>query len=113
MSAAGDHKGHSSCLERACGGPDEFALQIDVEDGKVKAASLALPQGIRQIVAAGMNAMAQRFEEILEHHGDQRLVFDDENGAALFHSVADTKLARGRNYFQRVASTLRAASDSS
>jgi hypothetical protein len=27
-----------------------------------------------------LNRVAERIEEVLEHHGDERLVFDDQDG---------------------------------
>ena len=39
-------------------------------------------------VAAGRDVVPERHEEILEHHRDQRLVFDDQDGARPGHAIA-------------------------
>ncbi len=60
--------------------PDAFALQIDVEDGQVETALLGLGQRLADRVAGAANRMTHRFEEILEHHRNQRLILDNQDG---------------------------------
>ena len=60
--------------------PDVLAFQVHVKDGEVEAASLDLLQRALNRIAGPSNRVAERIEEVLEHHGDERLVFDDQDG---------------------------------
>ena len=76
-------------------GPDALALQIDVENGDVEAALVGLGQCIAYGFSCLADRMAERFEEILEHHRDERLVLNDQD-AALPHAVTDKGSLRAR-----------------
>ena len=60
-------------------GPHAFALQIDVEDGEVEAVGLDHGERLGHAFARPAHAMAERLDKVLEHHGDERFVFDDED----------------------------------
>src|SRR5690606_21898084 len=67
-------------------------LQLDVDDGDVEAPPIAAINGFLERFTGADHVMAKRFEKILEHHGNEGLVFDDEDRSSVRH-VPD--LARG------------------
>jgi hypothetical protein len=50
---------------------------LHVEDRDFEAAGLDVAKRRLDVIAASDDPVTERFEEILEHHRDQRLVLDD------------------------------------
>ena len=80
MAARSDDEGNTLAAQQARDWPHILAFQVDIEDGEIEPAAIRLLERLRDIVAGAVNIVAKRFEEILEHHGDEGLVFDDEDG---------------------------------
>src|SRR4051794_5560203 len=80
MAAGGEHVGDALLGETVGDRPDTLAVQIDVDDGDVEAPLLDPRQRVGQSLAGGGDPVAEGFEEILEHHRDERLVLDDQHG---------------------------------
>ena len=60
--------------------PDLLAVpQADVEDRDVEAAGLDMAERLLDRFRSWRRPVAERLEEILEHHRDQRLVLDDQD----------------------------------
>ena len=58
--------------------PDLLAvLELDVDDGDVEAARLDMFERRGDAVAGRDHLVAERIEEVLEHHRDERLVLDE------------------------------------
>lgn len=61
--------------------PDMLAiLEVNIENGQIEPAFIDPRLGIRNAIDGADDAVAKRIQKILQHHGDERLVFDDENG---------------------------------
>ncbi|MEA3016031.1 MAG: hypothetical protein QOI38_753 [Sphingomonadales bacterium] len=95
MAAGGEDEGLAGVGEAVGDRPDGLAvLELDVDDRDVETAALDMRQRVLEALAGADDAVAERVEEILEHHRDQRLVFDDEDGTPPGHGATLRQLFR-------------------
>src|SRR5689334_8076179 len=85
VTAGGDDERNVLLAEPGGDGPHILAFEVDVEDGEIEPALLDLVERALDRVAGPANLVTQRIEKILKHHGDERLVLDDQNGARIRH----------------------------
>src|SRR5579872_1539115 len=81
MATGCNHEGYLSFAKSGRDGPDILALEVDVEDGKIEAALIHLLQRGFHGIAGAPDLMPERIQKILEHHRNERLVFDNKNGS--------------------------------
>ena len=87
--AAGGNDERNALFSQPVGnGPDMLPLQMDVDDRDVEAALLDLGHCLLKALAGADDAVPEGVEKILEHHRDQRFVFDDQNIAFFGHRRA-------------------------
>ena len=70
--------------------------KIYVKDGYIEAALLHFLQPPGHAVAGTGERMAQHIDEILDHHGDERLILNDEDGQGYSHIARHTGPKRMR-----------------
>ncbi len=88
MAAGGEHERDGLANQRVGDRPDPFAaLEVNVDDGDLETALLDPGERAGDGVRRPDHVMPHRFQKILEHHRDQRLVLDDQNGSAPGHGA--------------------------
>src|SRR5688572_15448165 len=96
VAAGGDHERDVSRAEQGCDRPHVLALQVDVEDGQIESALFDLVERTLHRVARPTDLMPEGIEKILEHHRNQWLVLDNEDGTPLRHRGRDSCAGRMR-----------------
>src|SRR3954454_11287592 len=85
VAARRNHERHLLLAQLGRDRPHILALQIDVEDGQIEPTFFNFLEGAPYRVTGATHLVAERIEEILEHHGDQGLVLDDQDGTRTGH----------------------------
>src|SRR6476469_4599704 len=85
VAAGCNHERDLAFAKEASDWPHILALEVHVEDGEVEPALFNLVESALDGVARSADLVAKRIEEILEHHRNERLVFDDEDGTLTRH----------------------------
>lgn len=86
MSPRRQHERYARARQSVTYRPNMFAaFQVDIDDGNVEAARFDPCEGVGNRLTSPRDLMAERFEKILEHHRDQRLVLDDQDGTKRGH----------------------------
>jgi hypothetical protein len=79
VTAGGDDERYILLAQLGRDGPHVLTFQVHVEDREVESAFLDLLESALHRIASSANGMTEGIEEILEHHGDQRLILDDQD----------------------------------
>ena len=85
MPARRDHERHILLAQLARHGPDVLAFEVHIENGEVEPALLHLVERSLHRIARPADLVSERIEKILQHHGDERLIFDNQYGTPTRH----------------------------
>ncbi len=99
--AGGEYEGQAQRGKRIGDRPAGLAAaQVDVQDHRVDAPGVEPGERVGDRIGAARGLMAERFEEVLEHHRDERLILDDEDASASHHfrRFAEKPLRAKRNF---------------
>ena len=81
MASSGQDEGHAAFGQAVANRPDMLAPKVNIEKGDVEAALGDCGHSLLHAFHRADHLVAERVEEVLEHHRDERFVLDDQDGA--------------------------------